>query len=321
MTDLIHALLSSPFCLLGLALALDMVIGEPAILWSRLPHPVVIFGKTISAFERRLNNRRFSGRTRRILGGVSLVIWLALALAIGSALSLIGGLIGHLIELVIVTILLAGRALYDHIKAVMIPLGAGDVAQARFAVSMIVGRDTSQLDSSDIARAAIETGAENLSDGIIAPAFWYLIGGLPLLLAYKMINTADSMVGYKSARHYAFGWASAILDDVVNFFPARLSAYLIVICGDHRRSALAIIKRDAALHDSPNAGHPEAAMAGVLGLRLGGPRWYHGSLTDMPSLNKDGRDQLGADDIGACLAILWRTLGLSALICLLIGFS
>lgn len=321
MNEIFYDLLSSPFWLIGVALALDMLIGEPAILWSRLPHPVVLFGKAISALDQRLNRRIFSGRQRRVLGALSLTIWVSLALGSGALLAMIPGWLGLIIELALVTILLAGRSLYDHIKAVMVPLGEGDLAQARFAISMIVGRDTSQLDQSDIARAAIETGAENLSDGVIAPAIWYLIGGLPLLLAYKMINTADSMVGYKSARHYAFGWAAAVMDDIVNFFPARLSAYLILAVGRNQRRSYHIIKQDAPRHASPNAGYPEAAMAAALDIRLGGPRHYRGTLLDMPSLNARARDQLDAQDIAASLTILWRALGLSALLCLLIGLG
>ena len=317
-----YELISSPFIILSIALLLDMLIGEPALLWSRLPHPVVLFGKAISALERRLNKRSYQGKQRRLYGVLAISLWVGLAAFTGWVIMLVAGYVpapfGLLLELVIVAILLAGRSLYDHIAAVMKPLAAGDVEGARFAVSMIVGRDTSRLDQSDITRAAIETGAENLSDGVIAPAIWYLIGGLPLLLAYKMINTADSMVGYKSARFYAFGWGAAVLDDIVNFFPARLTAWLIIIIALFQgtaKQAQQVVRDDAHHHASPNAGYPEAAMAGALDIRLGGVRWYRGHLLDLPAMNADGKDALSYEDIDRCLSVLWSVLWLSAILC------
>ena len=318
----ITILLSSPFILLGCAIALDMVMGEPSFLWSRLPHPVVLFGKAISALEAKGNHRRYRGRQRRLFGLGAIIIWILLASFVGlllsSGLSLLPLIVHFTIETILVGILLAGRSLYDHIKAVMMPLKAGDLASARQAVGMIVGRDTTSLSKDEVARAAIETGAENLSDGVIAPALWYLIGGLPLLLAYKMINTADSMVGYKSSRYYAFGWGAAIIDDVVNFFPARLSALLIMLVAlfsGRASTAYDVMRRDADKHASPNAGYPESAMAGALGIRLGGPRQYHGKWLDLPSMNAEGREALGADDIDASLRILWLCLGLTSVMC------
>ena len=206
----------------------------------------------------------------------------------------------------------------------MRPLLSGDLASARTAVSMIVGRDTTDMTQTDIAKAAIETGAENLSDGVIAPAIWYLIGGLPLLFAYKIINTADSMVGYKSAKYYAFGWGSAMLDDVANFFPARLTAFLIIatsLSGDASKQAKQVMKEDADKHASPNAGYPESAMAGALGIRLGGPRYYKGRLLDLPYMNLSGRQHVSASDIDKALHILWFALGSTSLLCLLIGMT
>lgn len=325
MTSFALEILSSPFALLGLALLLDMRLGEPAFLWSHLPHPVVLFGKAITILEKRLNRRRVSGRMRRVFGVIAVIIWISLALSVGYfitiALSSLPALFGLIIELMLVAILLAGRSLYDHIKAVADPLRNGDIDQARFAVSMIVGRDTSQLGEADIARAAIETGAENLSDGVIAPAFWYLIGGLPLLITYKMINTADSMVGYKSARFFAFGWGAAISDDIVNFVPARLSAYLIILVAflsGKSQKAYQVMRDDAANHASPNAGYPESAMAGMLDIRLGGSRYYQGRMLALPAMNDTGREAIGAADIDDALSVLWRTLCLAVVICLLI---
>lgn len=321
-------LLSSPFILIGCAIALDMVIGEPSFLWSRLPHPVVLFGKAISALEAKGNQRRYRGRQRRLFGLGAIIIWICLASFIGallsSGLSYLPVILHFVIETIIVAILLAGRSLYDHIKAVMMPLEQGDLPSARWAVGMIVGRDTTSLNKDEIARAAIETGAENLSDGVIAPALWYLIGGLPLLLAYKMINTADSMVGYKSSRYYAFGWGSAIIDDIVNFFPARLTALLIILVASFKkraRIAYEVVRRDADKHASPNAGYPESAMAGALDIRLGGPRQYHGKWLDLPSMNAQGRENLEAQDIEASLRILWSSLSLATVICFTIAFA
>ena len=319
--------LSSPFVLLALAIMIDMIFGEPQFLWSRITHPIVLFGRSISWLERRFNTRSVAGRTRRLFGVVAILIWVAIAISAGllanSAIALLPAPLNFLIECIIIAILLAGKSLYEHIEAVREPLAEGDIEGARFAVSMIVGRDTSRLDSSDIGRAAIETGAENLSDGILAPAIWYLLGGLPLLFAYKMINTADSMVGYKSARYYAFGWGSAILDDIVNFFPARITALLIMITAFLRGTAgqaFRAMKNDASKHASPNAGYPESAMAGALGLRLGGARWYRGHLLSLPEMNHQGRDAILPDDIENALSMLWHTLGLTAIASLMIGF-
>ena len=321
-------LLSSPFILLGCAIVLDMVMGEPAFLWSRLPHPVVLFGKAISLIEAKGNRRQYRGRQRRLFGLGAIMIWILLAIFIGLVLayllSLLPVVIHFIIETIIVGILLAGRSLYDHIKAVKTPLMAGDITSARDALSMIVGRDTTRLNKSEIARAAIETGAENLSDGVIAPALWYLIGGLPLLLAYKMINTADSMVGYKSSRYYAFGWGSAIIDDIVNFFPARLSALLIIttaLIKGRAPAAYEAMRDDADKHASPNAGYPESAMAGALDIRLGGPRQYHGKWLDLPAMNARGREDVDGHDIDESLTILWRALGLSAVMCFVIALA
>ena len=270
-----------------------------------------LFGVSI---DRYLPGKIFAGMTS---------IAISAGLLANSAIALLPAPLNFLIECIIIAILLAGKSLYEHIEAVREPLAEGDIEGARFAVSMIVGRDTSRLDSSDIGRAAIETGAENLSDGILAPAIWYLLGGLPLLFAYKMINTADSMVGYKSARYYAFGWGSAILDDIVNFFPARITALLIMITAFLRGTAgqaFRAMKNDASKHASPNAGYPESAMAGALGLRLGGARWYRGHLLSLPEMNHQGRDAILPDDIENALSMLWHTLGLTAIASLMIGF-
>jgi adenosylcobinamide-phosphate synthase len=210
---------------------------------------------------------------------------------------------------VVAAILLAQRSLAQHVGAVAdaLRLSVGD---GRLAVAQIVGRDTAAMDGSDVARAAIESAAENLSDGVIAPVFWFVVAGLPGLVAYKVVNTADSMIGHRTPRHKEFGWAAARLDDVLNLIPARLTALLIAVAA-RAPHALPVIWRDASLHRSPNAGWPEAAMAASLGVALAGPRSYHGERRDYPFVNGEGRHDIGADQIDAAVHLLWRTWGLA----------
>ncbi len=199
---------------------------------------------------------------------------------------------------------LAQKSLAQHVAAVAdaLRLSVGD---ARLAVAKIVGRDTRDLDGPAIARAAIESAAENLSDGVVAPVFWYLIGGLPGLMIYKMTNTADSMIGYRTPTYEAFGKAAARLDDLLNWLPARLTAALIAAVR-YRPGMGRVIRRDAPLHRSPNAGWPEAAMAVALDVALSGPRAYHGTLRRFPWVNDAGRHSPGPADIDAAVAVLWR---------------
>jgi adenosylcobinamide-phosphate synthase len=271
------------------AMMLDRLIGEPDMLWNRLPHPVVLFGRIITAFDRLWNQRRrVSGRTRRCRGIIT-----ALALLVsGILLGLVISAGGPVIVLAVLVILLAGRSLDDHIRAVATALDSG-IGPARLAVGMVVGRSTADLDEGDIARAAIETGAENLSDGVFAPAFWFLLTGLPGLIAYKIINTADSMIGYRNARYLAFGSGAARLDDLLNLVPARITALLICLAALFRGRALAAIRimlRDGKTHASPNAGWPEAAMAGALDVWLAGPRRYGRRLRHAPRFHETGTD-------------------------------
>ena len=223
--DVAAAVLAARATVLLAALAIDWLVGEPDMLWRRLPHPVVLFGRAISLMDRHLNTRRgVTGRSRQARGILAIVILMAIAAAIGWGLSFGGPVVACLV----VAVLLAARSLDEHIRAVATAMGEG-IAAARTAVGMIVGRDTKAMKKGDIARAAIETGAENLSDGVIAPALWFLVGGLPGLLAYKMVNTADSMIGYRNAKYRAFGCGAARIDDAMNLIPARLTALLI--CG------------------------------------------------------------------------------------------
>jgi adenosylcobinamide-phosphate synthase len=193
--------------------------------------------------------------------------------------------------------------LADHVSAVARALRLS-VPEGRRAVAMIVGRDTAAMDGPAVARSAIESGAENFSDGVVAPAFWFAVAGLPGLLAYKLVNTADSMIGHRTPRHESFGWASARLDDLLNLVPARLSALLLWITGP--RGDWRGIVADARLHRSPNAGWPEAAMARVLDVALSGPRSYHGKMRDYPWVHPRGRTAIGAPEIESAVRTLWR---------------
>lgn len=279
------------------ALLLDAIFGEPRWLWQRVPHPAVVMGKVIGRADQDYNegiNRKAKGVI--VVIGLVLAAWL-----LGSLISLFG----WVPQMLLAAILLAQRSLVQHVQAVgdALRLSLGD---GRVMVSRIVSRDTKNMDTSAVARSAIESGAENLSDGVIAPAFWFLIGGLPGLLIYKIVNTADSMIGYKTERYKDFGWAAARLDDVLNWVPARLTALLIAVT----HSGLAqwrAIRADAGLHRSPNAGWPEAAMSRALEISVAGPRSYDGVMQEFPYVNPKGRKTLTADDVDACCGALWLT--------------
>ncbi len=284
---------------LSCAMVLDALLGEPRWLWSRLPHPAVIMGRAVGQLETWLN----TGTARRA-AGVAAVSLLVLGAGL---LGMVLDLFGWPVEIIVVAVLLAQRSLVDHVRAVADALRMS-VAEGRRAVGMIVGRDTAGMDQPDIARAAIESAAENQSDGVIAPAFWFLVAGLPGLLIYKIVNTADSMIGYRTERYQAFGWAAARLDDVLNVIPARLTALLIAVT--HRgMQGWRTIASDARLHRSPNAGWPEAAMARALNVALSGPRSYDGTVQHFPWVHGFGRKDIGAQQIEAACAALWRTWG------------
>ena len=281
---------------LVLALLLDAVMGEPRALWDRVPHPAVLMGRAVDWADARFN----SGESRRLKGVLALGLLVAVAVALGLALAALPGAVA---EVIAGAILLAQRSLADHVRAVARALRLS-VPEGRRAVALIVGRDTAALSEAGVARAAIESAAENFSDGVVAPAFWFLIAGLPGLVAYKLVNTADSMIGHRTPRHEAFGWAAARLDDVLNWIPARLSAGLIWLVGP--RGPWGPIARDARLHRSPNAGWPEAAMARALDVALAGPRAYHGRMQDLAWVNPEGRKGIGPRAIDAALRVLWR---------------
>ncbi len=292
-----------------LAMILDALLGEPRAVWNRAPHPAVLMGRAVNFMDAQFNH----GPWRRARGAACLMVMLLGGFALGAAIRAIPDF--GLIEALCAAILLAQKSLVEHVRAVADALRLS-LPGGRAAVAMIVGRDTAQMDEAAVARAAIESAAENLSDGVIAPAFWFLVGGLPLMLVYKVANTADSMIGHRTPRHEEFGWAAARFDDLINLIPARLTALLIAIAygvTDPRP-----ILRDAPLHRSPNAGWPEAAMAVALNVALSGPRSYHGVSTDFPWVWPEGRRNAGPDEIDAACTALWRAWGLMlGIVCLL----
>lgn len=296
--------------LLICALVLEALLGYPDAVFRIIRHPVVWIGAVIAALDRMLN--RGPGWLRRLGGVVTMIILVGGAVGIGAALQvwLLSLPLGWLPLTLLASTLLAQRSLYRFVKAVPVGLTTGGLAGGRAAVAHIVGRDPESLDEAGVARAAIESLAENFSDGVTAPAFWLAVGGLPGILAYKAINTADSMIGHRTPRHEAFGWAAARLDDLVNLPASRLTALLLALAsGPRAGTALKAVWRDAGKHRSPNAGWPEAAMAGALGLRLAGPRRYAGQVVDDHWMG-DGRAEATAADIDAGLRLYRRALTL-----------
>ncbi|WP_120498977.1 adenosylcobinamide-phosphate synthase CbiB [Roseovarius sp. EL26] len=286
---------------LGLAMVLDATFGEPKWLWDRVPHPAVLMGRVVGFLDKTLN----VGDQRRLKGVVAMAILAMLALILGNVIATFGGVA----EVCVAAVLLAHKSLVDHVRAVgrALRLSRND---ARLMVARIVGRDTKDMSGSQIARAAIESAAENFSDGVIAPAVWFLIGGLPGLLLYKFTNTADSMIGYRTERYEEFGWAAARFDDLLNLIPARLTAVLFTLSHGQVNQWRAIAT-EARLHRSPNAGWPEAALARGLDVALSGPRSYEGQRRDFPYVNETGRKLIGAPEISAACSALWRAWSLS----------
>jgi adenosylcobinamide-phosphate synthase len=309
-----------------LALLLELMIGYPNGLVRAVGHPVTWMGALIGALDRGLNRDTASPATRRAAGTVTVLILIA---AVGTVAFLIGrGLswlpFGWIAAALVASTLLAQRSLHEHVGSVATALDKVGLAAGRAAVSHIVGRDAEALDEPGVARAAIESLAENFSDAVVAPALWMTVGGLAGAAVYKAINTADSMIGHRTPRHAAFGWAAARLDDLVNLPASRLSALLIIAAagltkGASPAGAWRAVRRDAHLHRSPNAGYPEAAMAGALGLRLAGPRVYGGTMVD-DAMMGDGRRDVDAADIRAALRLYRHAdailIGLAALLAL-----
>ena len=283
------------------ALVLDACFGEPKWLWARFVHPIVLMGRLIGFLDTKFNNG-----PRKKLKGVAVMVGLSVgAIAAGAIPSFLP--FGWIIELLLAAILIAHRSLVDHVNDVAAALRLS-LNDARQSVARIVGRDTKSMDKAAVSRAAIESAAENYSDGVIAPAFWFLIGGLPGILLYKITNTADSMIGYRNDRYEDFGWAAAKFDDVLNWIPARLTAGLFAVVGGSVSEFRAIIA-DARKHRSPNAGWPEAALSRSLNVALAGPRSYDGKLQEFPFVNPAGNKNPGAKEIEMSTRFLWLTWG------------
>ena len=290
--------------ILLLALIFDAAFGDPERLYRAVPHPAALMGRLIGWLDRRCNRDADDGAMRRLRGVLATAALVAGALALGWLLhrALAALPLGWLVEAVLMSTLIAQHSLYTHVAAVADGLERRGLDGGRAAVRHIVGRDPDSLDEAGVARAALESLAENCSDGVTAPLFWGLLLGFPGILAYKIVNTADSMIGHRTPRHEAFGWAAARLDDLLNFVPARLAGLLmagaaLVLPGGDAGAALQAMRRDAPRHRSPNAGWPEAALAGALGLALAGPRRYEGALVEDAWMNAGGRATATPDDI------------------------
>lgn len=282
---------SEPWLLFA-ALAVEACVGYPQAMYRTVGHPVVWIGRTIEALERRWNKPEFGDGVRRWLGIATVVAIAGGAAAVGYVLQATASKIsfGAVLIILIATTGLAQRSLYTHVRDVLRPLRDGDLTAARKAVSQIVGRDTAALDETGVAGAALESLAESFNDGVVAPAFWLFVGGLPGLLVYKALNTADSLIGHREPRWRMFGWAAARADDIANLVPARMAGALLAIAGG---GGLLVMWRDAPKHASPNAGWPEAAMAGALRIQLGGPTAYEGVLHQRPSFGAGSSPTVG----------------------------
>lgn len=305
------------------ALLLDALLGDPEWLWRRLPHPITLIGRLIDYSDQQFNLTDTAFGTRRRLGVMVLLLLLAGAIVTGMALSFLLKVLpfGWVVEILVVAVFLAQHSLCQHVGRVARSFRNEGLSGARQSVAMIVGRDPEKLDEPGICRAAIESLAENFSDGVVAPAFWYLVAGVPGLLTYKVLNTADSMIGHRSERHAAFGWATARLDDLANLPASRLSAFLILLATPPRRwqDTVRALWHDAPNHRSPNAGWPEAAMGAGLGIALAGPRSYGTQQVEDAWMNAAGRRDASPENIRKAVALCWRGFALLVLAVALIA--
>ncbi|MBC7906576.1 MAG: cobalamin biosynthesis protein [Rhodospirillaceae bacterium] len=302
--------------MLFMAIAVDAVLGDMPWLFRWLPHPVVVIGRMIGRLDRRLNKPTLPDADRKLRGVVLVALMVTGALAVGGAIAFVARAVPHvwLLEVLVAAILIAQRGLFEHVDDVARALQHNGLEAGRYAVSRIVGRDPQSLDQHGVARAAIESLAENFADAVVAPVFWYVLFGLPGLLLYKTVNTLDSMVGYRNDKYRAFGWASARLDDWLNLVPARLSGLILSLAALFATKgrpwrALRTMVTDSRHHKSPNSGWPEAAMAGALDLALGGPRKYPGLVVD--------EKWIGAGRARAEVADIDRALHLFSAACLI----
>ena len=309
---------------LAIGFALDLVVGDPH--W--LPHPIRLVGRLISGLERILR-RVFPATPKgeRAAGVVLVVLVCTISTACAIALLVLCGMASPWLALAVESIMcyqmLATKALKDESMKVYDALAAGDLAAARSAVSMIVGRDVERLDAAGVTRAAVETVAENASDGVVAPLLFMAVGGAPLGVFYKAVNTMDSMVGYRNEKYRYFGTAAARFDDVLNFVPARLSGVLMVCAASIARldakGAWRIFLRDRRKHASPNSAHTEAACAGALDVALAGDAWYFGKLVEKPTIG-DPLRPIEPQDIVRANRLLYATASLSLVLCLALGW-
>jgi adenosylcobinamide-phosphate synthase len=300
---------ANPLLLLAAGLAVDAWFGDMPAIFAWIPHPIALAGRAAAYLDRKLNRAIRSDASRRVLGVIAVVLLVGGAAALGFAIAQMcrGSLAGAAVEILLIALLVAQRSLFEHVADVARALADGGLAAGRDAVRHIVGRDATSLDMHGVARAAIESLAENFSDGVVAPVFWYLVLGLPGLFAYKMANTLDSMVGHRTPHYRAFGWAAARFDDLANLVPARISGLLIAAAalfarGGRPARALAIMLRDGSRHRSPNAGWPEGAMAGALGLALAGPRRYADGVVADPWVG-EGTARAAPADIARALVL------------------
>jgi len=310
--------LPPPWWLPALAYGIDLAVGDPR--W--LIHPVQLVGGAIGWLERRLRRPAASPAAQRLAGAVLVITvvsgtWVAAALLLRLA-GYVAPWFGLALQVWLFSTTLAAHGLGAAGRSVQRPLQVGQLATARQVLSQYVGRDTVALTESEVARAAAETVAENSSDGVVAPLLYGLLGGAPLALAYKAVNTLDSMLGYKNERYLHFGWVAARLDDLANWLPARLTGLLLIavapLAGGDGAGAWRILRRDARKHPSPNSGFPEAATAGALGVRFGGLNFYHGQPSQRPFIG-DSRVPLAPRHIGAAV----RLMHLGGLAALLLG--
>lgn len=285
-----------PIFILIAAIIVDLFLGDPR----KFPHPVVQIGKLITFLEKRWNTGGHKvGKGVGLTATVVLLVFLFTSFVIFIAIQ-IHPVIGIIVQIYFIWTTIAIKGLATAGKSVLVPLEKGDLGKAREQLSMIVGRDTKTLPESEIVRGTVETVAENTVDGITAPLFWAIIGGAPLAMVYRAINTLDSMVGYKNERYSEFGWASARLDDVVNWIPARITAISIwlsafVIKGSKKKNGWNILWRDARKHPSPNSGWSEAMVAGLLGIQLGGVNYYQGRKSVRATMGNKGRELIYSD--------------------------
>ena len=291
-----------PLVLLLIALIIETSVGDARLLFRFVPHPVVLIGRLIDWFDRKLNREERSQVDRAFRGALVVIVVVTICIAVGWVVGWItqNHDFGWMIELFGLTALLAGRNLYDRVRAVALAFREG-LEPARNEVSHIVGRDPRQLDEHGVSRAAIESCAENFCDGVVAPVFWYVLFGFPGILVYKAVNTMDSMIGHMTPRYRAFGMTAARLDDVLNLIPARLSGLFIALAAAFVPTAspgqaIKVMLRDAGKHRSMNAGWPEGAAAGALGIALAGPRRYSERIIDDPWIG-DGTARATAKDI------------------------